>query len=118
MSVKQKAYSAAPSHIRIRRPRNAVPQQVHAKHTIIFTGTFVERLEIETVLERTFANELLLWYVGVVGRHTQGEPEKDFWIRIEVRGAELNDIPKTFTRPVHALYRIVVIMAAKSGAFV
>jgi len=54
------------------------------------------------VLHGTSFDQVALWDIRVIGNHAIGKPEVDFWVWIELCGAEKDAVAETFTRAMFA----------------
>ena len=68
----------------------------------VVADAVVDLVEAEAVLERAALDEVPVRDVRVVGDHAVGEAEVELGVRVEVRGAEKDDVAKALGRAVHA----------------
>jgi hypothetical protein len=79
---------------------DGIAEQVDAVH-ILVADAAVDLVEVQAVLEGAVLDEAARWNVRVVGYHAIGEAEVELRRRVEVRGAEEDDVAEAFGRAMH-----------------
>ena len=79
---------------------DGIAEQVDAVH-ILVADAAVDLVEVQAVLEGAVLDEAARWNVWVVGYHAIGEAEVELRRRVEVRGAEEDDVAEAFGRAMH-----------------
>lgn len=91
---------------------NTLSQHASGLLAIIGADAVVQLVEVDTMLESAVLNEVLIWDFGVVAGHAHGEAEVDLGIRVDVGGAELDDVTKAFGLAMHAGDSVIVVGGA------
>lgn len=66
----------------------------------------IDLVEIKPMFHRARLDQIPLWNVVVVVDHAICEAKGEFWIWIDLGGAEEDHVPQTFGRSVLAAHRI------------
>jgi len=80
--------------------------------TIVSANALVEFLKTHTVLKRAVVHQIMLGDDVIFVRHAHGEAEISLWVRVEVCGAELEDVTHALARAVFAEDTVVVVCSA------
>ena len=80
---------------------------------VVARGALVESLEVNGMLQRAVLDQGTLGNVLVVLGQAHDEAEIDLGVRVELAGAELDDVAQTLLGPMLALDAVVGRGAAK-----
>src|SRR5690625_3413652 len=94
---------------------DARAQQLQAVCAVVARGTLVERLEVDGVLESAVFDESTLRNVLVVLSQTHDEAQVDLGVRVQLAGAELDDVAEALGGAVFAFDSIVGRRAGTLG---
>lgn len=76
-------------------------QHIETKSPVILDRAFIQLLKVHPVLERAFLHQGTLWNLVIVLCQTHGEAEVDLGIGIQMRGAQLNNVPHALLGTMH-----------------
>lgn len=107
-------HRAARSDAHVDTPLHAIPQQPHA-HPIGAACALIQLLEVDGVLQRTALDQGFIGDLLVVVGETHDEAEIDARLRVEVGGAQLEDVAHALRGAVHAVDAVVLGRAPEVG---
>lgn len=84
-------------------PLDAAAEQFHAVCAVIPGCAFIESLKVDGVLEGAILDETSLGDVFIVLSEAHDEAEADLGVRVELAGAELDDVSQTLGGTVEAV---------------
>jgi len=108
------ANRATSLHICLLGPIDTVPEQFHTI-PVVAAGALVQLLETHAVLQCAVVYEIVLGNGVVLVRHAHCEAEVGLGVRVEVGGAELEDVAEALSWTVHAEDAVVVVCCAARG---
>lgn len=98
-------YDRGPTYIS--GPLHAIPQHLQPMRSVIPGRTLIQLLKINRVLEGAVLDERALGDVLVILSKTHDEAEAELGVRVELAGAELDDVAHALRGAVLALDAVV-----------
>jgi hypothetical protein len=95
------AHRAARRDVHLAAVLDGLAEQVDAVRVLV-ADAGVDLVKVQAVLEGAVLDEAARRDVRVVGYHAVGEAEVEFRRRVEVRGAEEDDVAQAFRGAMHA----------------